>query len=98
MRLYNIWIPETVTCQKLEAKLSRYAFAKHEIAYWKHVSHWSRKEVKNEKPEILIDSDQLAWCLLDIFEKCTENEYYQISKITVFTIFPLQKHEIYHKF
>ena len=41
----------------MEAKILRYAFAKHEIAYWKHVSHLNRKEVKNENPEILIDSD-----------------------------------------
>ena len=32
MKLFDIWIPQTATCQKLEAKL--YAFAKHEIAYW----------------------------------------------------------------
>ena len=30
---FDIWIPQTATCQKLEAKLLRYAFAKHEIAY-----------------------------------------------------------------
>ena len=29
----------------------------------------------------------IAWCLLDIFEKCTENENFQIFKFTVFTIF-----------
>ena len=28
-----------------------------------------------------------AWRLLDIFEKCSENENFQISKFTVFTIF-----------
>ena len=38
-----------------------------------------------------------AWRLLDIFEKCTKNEKIQIFKFTVFTIFSLQKHEIYQK-
>ena len=33
VKLFDIWIPQTATCQKLEAKLLRYAFAKHEIAY-----------------------------------------------------------------
>ena len=33
MKLLDIWIPQTATCQKLEEKLLRYAFAKHEIAY-----------------------------------------------------------------
>ena len=32
-----------------------------------------------------------AWRLLDIFEKCTENENFQIFKFTVFTIFFLFK-------
>ena len=38
-----------------------------------------------------------AWRLLDIFEKCTENENLQIFKFTVFTIFSLQKDEILPK-
>ena len=33
VKLFDIWIPQTATCQKLEAKLLRYSFAKHEIAY-----------------------------------------------------------------
>ena len=33
VKLYDTWIPQTATCQKLEAKLLLYAFAKHEIAY-----------------------------------------------------------------
>ena len=33
MNLFDIWIPQTATCQKLEAKLLRYVFANHEIAY-----------------------------------------------------------------
>ena len=27
VKLFDKWIPETVTCQKLEAKILRYAFA-----------------------------------------------------------------------
>ena len=33
MNLFDIWIPQTTTCQKSEAKLLRYVFANHEIAY-----------------------------------------------------------------
>ena len=33
VKLLEIQIPETVTCQKLEAKILRYAVVKHEIAY-----------------------------------------------------------------
>ena len=47
MKLLDTLIPHTITCQKLEAKIMCYAFAKHEIAYWKHVSHWN--ESPNEK-------------------------------------------------
>ena len=36
-----------------------YAFAKDEIAYWKHVSHWNGIAMKNENPEIFIDIDKL---------------------------------------
>ena len=39
------------------------------------------------KPRNSINSDQLWVTLLDIFEKCTENENFQIFKFTVFTIF-----------
>ena len=39
VKLFDISIPQTATCQKLEAKSMRYAFGKHEIAYWKHVLH-----------------------------------------------------------
>ena len=52
---------------------------------------------KNENPGILLIVISFAWRLLDIFEKCTENENLQIFKFTVFTIFSLQKHEIYQK-
>ena len=68
VKLFDIWIPQTATCRKLEAKLLRYAFAKHEIAYWKHVLHWNRKEMKNENPGILLIVINFAWRLLDIFE------------------------------
>ena len=81
VKLFDIWIPQTVTCQKLEAKLLRYTFAKHEIAYWKHVLHWNRKEMKNVNPGII------AWRLLDIFEKCTENENLQFSNLRFLRFF-----------
>ena len=87
MNLFDIWIPQTATCQKLEAKLLRYVFANHEIAYWKHVLHWNRKEMKNENPGILKKVISFAWSLLYFFEKCTENENFQIFKFTVFAIF-----------
>ena len=29
------------------------------IAYWKHVSHWNGKAMKNENPEIFMNIDQL---------------------------------------
>ena len=60
MKLFDIWIPQTATCQKLEAKLLRYTFSKHEIAYWKHVLHWNRKEMEKWKPRNSINSDQLC--------------------------------------
>ena len=69
VKLFDIWIPQTATCQKLEAKLLWYAFAKHEIAYWKHVLHWNRKEMKNENPGILLIVISFVWRLLDIFLK-----------------------------
>ena len=53
--------------------------------------------MKNENPRILWIVISFAWRLLDLFEKCTENENFQIFKFTVFTIFSLQKHEIYQK-
>ena len=87
VKLFDICIPQTATCQTLAAKLLRYAFAKHEIAYWKHVLHWNQKEMKNENPGILYTVIIFAWRLLDIFEKCTENENFQIFKFTVLTIF-----------
>ena len=62
-------------------------FAKHEIAYWKHVLHWNRKEMENENPGIIYIVISFAWRLQYIFEKCTENENFQIFKFTVFTIF-----------
>ena len=71
----------------MEAKLLRYAFAKNEIAYWKHVLHWNPNEMKTENPGILQIVISFAWRLPDIFEKCTENENFQIFKFTVFTIF-----------
>ena len=43
--------------------------------------------MKNENPRILWIVISFAWRLLDIFEKCTENENYQIFKFTVLTIF-----------
>ena len=87
VKLFDVWIPPTATCQKLEARLLRFAFAKHEIAYWKHVLHWNWKEMKNENPRILSIMISFAWRFLDIFWKCTENENCQISKFTDFTIF-----------
>ena len=33
MNLFDIWILQTATCQKLVAKLLRYVFANHEIEY-----------------------------------------------------------------
>ena len=33
MNVFDIWIPQTKTCQKLEVKLLRYVFANREIAY-----------------------------------------------------------------
>ena len=33
VKLFDIWIPQTATCLKLEAKLLRYAFAKHETNF-----------------------------------------------------------------
>ena len=71
----------------MDAKLLRYGFAKHEIAYWKHVLHSNRKETKNENPGILWMVTSFAWRPLDIFEKCTESENFQIFKFTGFTIF-----------
>ena len=53
VKLFDIWIPQTAICQKMAAKLLRYVSAKHEIAYWKHVLHSNRKEMKNENPGIL---------------------------------------------
>ena len=53
MNLFDIWVPQTATCQKLEANVLRYVFANHEMAYWKHVLHLNRKEMKNENPGIL---------------------------------------------
>ena len=91
VKLFDIWIPQTATCKTLEAKSLWYAFAKHEIAYCKHVLHWNRKEMKNENPGILWVVISFAWCILDIFEKWTENETFQIFKFTVFTIFFLFK-------
>ena len=91
VKLFDIWIPQTAACQNLEAKWLRYTFAKHEIAYWKHVLHWNRKEMKNENPGILSIVISCAWRLLDIFEKCTENENFQTLKFTVFTIFVSSK-------
>ena len=40
MKLFDIWIPQIATCQKLEAKLLRYAFAKHEIGILKACIAW----------------------------------------------------------
>ena len=69
-----------------------YAFAKHEIAYWKHVSHWNGKAMENEKKTkfswILIS---FTWGQLDNFEKYSENENFPFSKFTVFTIFFFSK-------
>ena len=95
VKLFDIWIQQTVTCQKLEAKLLRYGFAKHEIAYLKHILHWNRKEMKNENPGILKLVISFAWRLLDIFKKNVQKM--KIYKFTVFTIFSLQKDEIYQK-
>ena len=54
--------------------------------------------MKNENPGILLLVISFAWRLLDIFEKCTENENLKIFKFTLFTIFfSLQKDEIYQK-
>ena len=75
----------------------RYVFANHEIAYWKHVLHWNRKEMKNENPGILKIVISFAWRLLDIFEKCIENENFQIFKFTVLRFFSLQKQKINQK-
>ena len=99
LKLFDIWIPQTATCQKLEAKLLRYAFAKHEVEYWKHILYWNRKEMINENPGILSIVIIFAWRLLDIFEKS-----YRIMKISKFSnlrflpiFFRLPKHEIYRK-
>ena len=54
VKLFDIWLSHTAILSKLEAKVLQYAFAKREIAYWKHVLHWNRKEVKNENPVFYI--------------------------------------------
>ena len=36
-----------------------YAFVKNEIAYWKHVSHWNGKAMKNENHDIFMYINQL---------------------------------------
>ena len=51
--------------------------------------------MKNENPGILWLVISFAWRLLDIFEKCTENENFQIYGF--YDFFSLQKNEIYHK-
>ena len=75
-----------------------YAFAKHGIAYWKHVSHWNRKKMKNENPKIFIDIDQFCLEYTKNFETCTKSENFPFSKLTVFTIFSSHKHKIYQSF
>ena len=94
VKLFDIWIPQTVTCQKLEAKLLRFAFANNEIAYWKHVLHWNRKEMKNENRGILklcLTSTRHFWKMYRKW-KFTNFQIYDI-----YDFFSLQKDEIYQK-
>ena len=87
MNLFDIWIPQSATWQKLQATLLRYVFANHESAYWKHVLHWNRKDMTNENPGIQWIVISFAWRLLDMFAgmyrkwKCS-----RFSNVTVFTI------------
>ena len=53
-RYHKLWL-----VGNWKQKIMCYAIAKHEIEYWKHISHWNRKVMKNENPEIFKDIDQL---------------------------------------
>ena len=64
----------------------------------RHVLHWNRKGMKHENPKMFMDSVKL--CLRSTrknFGKCTENENYQFSICTVFSIFIPQKRNNYQK-
>ena len=48
--------------------------------------------MENENPEMSLIVFSFTRCILENFEKCIENENYQIFK---FTIFSAQKHDTY---
>ena len=79
----------------MEVQILRYVFATQEIASWKHLSHWNRKEMKNKNPHFFIGRDQLCPGFTRKFWKSAENENYDISKTAVFAFFSSPKHEIY---
>ena len=52
VKLFDIWGSRNCNLsKKIEAKILRYGFAKHEIAKRKHVSHGNRKEMKMKTPK-----------------------------------------------
>ena len=61
-----------------------YAFAKHEIAYWKHVLLWNGKALKNENPEIFMDINQLYLRSTRKFWKMLRKLKFPIFQINVF--------------
>ena len=97
MKRCDIWMPQTATCKKLETKLLRYAFAKHEIAYWKHVLHWNRKKIYlfvSYGHLVLMTRQTSTRHFWKIYRKWNFPNF-QIYGF--YDFFSLQKHRIYQK-